>query len=455
MPVYALRVNLAPGKNAWDQLCALIQRAGGDPQAVLFTYDETVPREHKTLLYKSPAAIAPVEVLNGRIALSPWEGEVPGALVQDLPDLLLRALEPNPKTAEPVGEKLQAYAQQKGASVLQAVSALDIVNEEISPPEQVLEDFVDVGDVVGIFGKSKQRKSWFAMQLALCIATGEPFLQWSVSRRHRVLLLQMEVQEKHYRRRIQRVAGTMFGGAPQFKRDLDFLRIVNCRGKNVNAEQIQQLVTVLDPEVVFIDPIYTLIAEESDQESVKSLVRSFAEIAESGRTVFYVHHDKKGKSGDVELVDRGSGSGVIGRAYDAACFLDAHKDSDDHSVVQSLCRNYAGSPKFSMTWTDFVFQVDDEMPAEVATSHSESSKRQRNPTMDSFVERARTLLPAQRMGREDAAILLHDKIPTGINQARKVVDRLCDPDFGPFRVETEKPSGRKVIVPVQIPSVLT
>lgn len=352
------------------------------------------------------------------------------------------------KALEVPGAALLKLAEEHGLATLPSRTALDIIHRDIPKPNQVLHDCVDVGDVLGIFGKSKQRKSWFALQLAVCLATGHDFLGWKVPRPMSVALFQMEVADDHYHRRIQNVCATMCNGGAVFQTALKNLRVFSCRGKDVTAEQLSAEVVTLKPEAAIIDPIYPLIAEENSSDSMKAVTQVFSGIAEAGALAAYVHHDKKGKSGDVDLVDRGSGHGIMGRSYDAAFFLDPHADSEDHTVVSTICRNYKGTEPQSCTWEDYVFAVDDESEASVETSHSANNKRQRGAPLSSLVAKAENLLPPGNVWLNDATEQLKADLGVGEKQAIKILKQLRDPDFGCY-VEERGPHGRINLIPVR------
>lgn len=272
---------------------------------------------------------------------------------------------------------------------LTSYNAKAIKARTIPAPDQLLENFCDTGDVVGIFGKSKAKKSWFMANLGIALATGVPFLAWSIPKKRRVVMFQLEVKRDHYERRIQMMANELVEG-------LENLEVVHCRGMALTAAEIGAEAKARGAEVVLIDPIYPLFPNgENNAEDVRPIVQEFGRLAEAGITVVYAMHDAKGRSGDRELVDRGSGSGIIGRAYDAAFFLDPHADDDFAVVVRSICRNY---PAYDDMVAQFVkdtgtFEVDPELAPDPKTSQSESRKRSRGEPLAETAERVYAAIP--------------------------------------------------------------
>lgn len=268
-------------------------------------------------------------------------------------------------------------------------NAMAIKARSIPAPDHCLTEFCDTGDVIGVFGKSKAKKSWFMLQLALALGSGTDFINWRVPKARRTLLFQMEVKRDHFDIRVQRVIGDR-------KINASHLEVVHCRGLHLTARALAQEAIARGVEIVMIDPIYPLFqAGENAAEDIRPIVQEFSRLAERGISVFYSMHDSKGRSGDRELVDRGSGSGIIGRAYDAAFFIDPHAgDDEDAYVVRSICRNYPPSPDLATRWRGYTFLHDPDLDPTPKTSSSEARKRSRGEPLSEVAERVLRSIPA-------------------------------------------------------------
>lgn len=265
---------------------------------------------------------------------------------------------------------------------------------KIPAPDQILENFFDTGDVVGVFGKSKAKKSWFMANLGLCVATGIPFLHWAIPKTRKVVLYQLEVKRDHFETRIQKMTSEMDKGVENFE-------VLHCRGMSLSAADISADAKARGAEVVLIDPIYPLFPNgENNAEDVRPIVQEFGRMAEAGITVVYAMHDAKGRSGDRELVDRGSGSGIIGRAYDAAFFLDPHSDEDEAIVVRAICRNYRAYPDLVANFLDNgTFSENGDLEATPKTSFSENKKKNSGPPLSEVSETVFDAIPEEGTDR--------------------------------------------------------
>lgn len=107
----------------------------------------------------------------------------------------------------------------------------------------------------------------------------------------------------------------------------DRLQIVNGRGMALagaaGIEAVKRAVLPFAPDLICIDPLYKIsVGKENAAEDAKTVLALFDQLAEqTSAAVLYVHHDSKGFSGDRDIRDRGAGSNVLGRDYDAAFTL--------------------------------------------------------------------------------------------------------------------------------------
>lgn len=77
----------------------------------------------------------------------------------------------------------------------------DVVNSKVP---WIIKDLLAEGEQMLIFGAPKVGKSQFALQLAMSVALGEPFLKWQNVKRSRVLYLNFEMGNRTFMLRIAR-----------------------------------------------------------------------------------------------------------------------------------------------------------------------------------------------------------------------------------------------------------
>jgi hypothetical protein len=238
---------------------------------------------------------------------------------------------------------------------IKPVSALKYIQTDPPTPVQVLRDTFDIGDKVAILGSSKQRKSFFILQMCISLAAGLDFLIWKNAVRRRVLLVQFEVKEAHYHKRVRNMADALDIDEDSIK---DNLLIVNARGLGINSTggipELSAVAKKHGAEIIVFDPLYKLMdGSENSPEAFKPVLDAFDLLAEdTGAAICYVHHDAKGAAGDRDIRDRGAGSNVLGRDYDACIALSPHRSEEGATVVEILVRNYRPRRPFCIEWID-------------------------------------------------------------------------------------------------------
>jgi hypothetical protein len=228
------------------------------------------------------------------------------------------------------------------------------------PRDPVIENVFDSGTFVEIIAPSKCRKSFFALQLANCVASGRKFLGWSVPRRRRVLLINVEILPD---REHDRLAG-MVRTLNLLGEDLERLLVCNIKGLELPDPVGAICATIRHekPEVCIIDPLYLIHGEdENDQKAMTEVFRRISSVqVETNCTIIVVHHDAKGKAGDRDKRDRGSGSGIMGRFSDSRIILTPHKDNPEDLVcVETLCRYVPPQPGMVCRFVEGVLVVEE------------------------------------------------------------------------------------------------
>jgi hypothetical protein len=244
--------------------------------------------------------------------------------------------------------------------------------------DPILDGLFDAADKVAIIGPSKTRKTFFSLQLCMALASGRPFCSFKPPRARRVLMVNCEVTARHFHRRLKRVFDGYFSlFEPTTKPLGDRLKIANTRGIRLTDDMIARMAEEAKAEVVLLDPLYKLLmGDECDQERVALLLARFdALAAKTGAAVVYVHHDGKGATGDRALRDRGSGSSLLNRDFDACFAISPHADNEDDAILDILVRNYAPQESVGLRFHDCTWLVDSEvtMRPETAATRKENA----------------------------------------------------------------------------------
>lgn len=169
-----------------------------------------------------------------------------------------------------------------------------------------------------ISGRSKSYKTWIALDLALSVVSGRPFLNTFITgKTGPVLLIQEEDPTAVLQERLRLIGKHkhMLPTAEYFPSDkilhLDFpdypLYTINLQGFNLQAtekvDQVRRLIAQLNPALVILDPLVVMLGsvDEYRASEVSTLLQKIKFWREEfGCSVAVVHHWNKGKSDEGE-----------------------------------------------------------------------------------------------------------------------------------------------------------
>jgi len=262
------------------------------------------------------------------------------------------------RVAEQDSELMAALAEgdeiEKSSAVekLPLVNAAEWLNVVYPPPEHVIPGLLSKGLKGALIGSSKARKSYFLLQTALAVAAGRPLLNFGTPKARKVLLVQLEIPDYSFHERFASMVT-----AQGFQRhELENLTILNGRGwaaelMKMSANRLIDAVTDTEAELVILDPLYKLLdGDENLAKDMKPVLAVFDDICNvTGAALMFAHHNSKGLAGDRQAIDRGAGSGVLARDFDAAIYLGDHKQ-DGLKVVETVARCFPPMDPFSIRW---------------------------------------------------------------------------------------------------------
>lgn len=193
---------------------------------------------------------------------------------------------------------------------------------------------------------SKAGKSFFAIEMAVCVASGHPFLGRKCTKA-KVCYFNYEIDEVEFMQRIKDVAKALKIPEAEFR---DNLKVVHMRGLSIPLKKMKgDLIALLLKEQLYtrepfgltiLDPIYKITAgDENSAKDVGMFCNDLDRIAkETGSAIFYTHHHAKGDQGGKKAMDRGSGSGVFAR--DPDLMIDLTELEIDGQTKAALLNNF-------------------------------------------------------------------------------------------------------------------
>jgi len=218
------------------------------------------------------------------------------------------------------------------------VAGVWVVSGEDMPALAALEEFK--GEYIisgGILGKKektityahpKYMKTMLEIWKGMCVATGEPFFDYSV-KQGRVLYLGMEDTLVKLSNRVTNMK-KQFPSIGEFK-----FAVLPTDKRHIIA--IESQIAIQKPVVVIIDPLTNLLKREDKKEDVESLLKEFDRLIEQYEiSTIIIHHARKGKGETLESM-RGS-SALTGWA-DTICRIERRDNSKTRIKLDFECRH--------------------------------------------------------------------------------------------------------------------
>ena len=270
------------------------------------------------------------------------------------------------------GEKSSEKRKAFEAANIRFEDAADFMARELPPFDWIVPNLIATAGRQGckgdLFGKSKTSKTWLALQLAHCVATGKRFLAWDIPRTRKVAYFNLELIPTGEQERM-RDQQTALGISREELRGR--LYVVNLRNRGhelrKHTEAVADELRRLEIDLCILDPRYKLVEDGEDENTAAGLrgVLNFRDAISEVCAVLVVGHDPKGDVGEKSITDRGAGSYTAGADFDFCFALSPHEE-DGYTVLSASSR-YRKSPEdVTLSWDEQggkVFYVEKDIPA--------------------------------------------------------------------------------------------
>ena len=228
-----------------------------------------------------------------------------------------------------------------------AIGIRDLLQRNPKMRRPIVHDLLRSGETMNIIAAPKTGKSWMVLDLALCVATGRPWLHRFTVERSSVLLVDNELHEETLADRLQRVA-TAKGMTVE---DLDgWLEVKSLRGALQSFKTLDA--GMLAPKrvepgrygMVIFDAFYRFNCDDGCDENDNGYMARTYNLLDSmakrlDACLVCIHHTSKGNQSDKAVTDVGAGAGSMSRAADTHLVLREH-ELQGHLVVDAACRSW-------------------------------------------------------------------------------------------------------------------
>lgn len=189
----------------------------------------------------------------------------------------------------------------------------DIITNPTPQAPVLVEGLLRRGERMLISAASKAGKSTLLADLAICLAEGKDWLNFKIPSKNKVLFVNLENSAGNFENVIYNLYKAKGITEPNHN-----LYIATVEGFNITIEEL--IYTIVNNykdtlDVIILDPIYSINC--ADENDTKEMITFFNKInvlkKQTGATIIYSHHHKKGDLKDLPPIDRPSGTGVIAR----------------------------------------------------------------------------------------------------------------------------------------------
>jgi len=201
------------------------------------------------------------------------------------------------------------------------ISAKQLYEKEIPPPEFLVKNVIEKGELIYVVGPPASFKTGWTMYLAICGAYSKKTLEFDIDKPFTTLFIDEENGLRKTKERFIRI----FNGMKLNPSFLDSNRIIfsTIAGFTLTPEHIMTLTELIDknnPDMIVIDNIARcLIGSERDEKDVSNVMRLLKPLIEAYNvTILIIHHTRKGNPQSLEDI---SGSRDFGAQCDNGFLL--------------------------------------------------------------------------------------------------------------------------------------
>lgn len=243
------------------------------------------------------------------------------------------------------------------------ISAFDMCAANTPLPPEVVGGILHKGSKMVLGGGSKSFKTWTLLEMAICVASGTPWLNQFPTVQGRVIYLNFEIQRCFTEQRVRTICDAMRVDIPK---NLEFW---NLRGHSCAIQKLIPKITErLKGEeylLLTLDPLYKLLGDKSENvtEDIAHVMNEVERLAvDLGPAVNFGSHFSKGNQAAKEAIDRISGSGVFARDPDSILTMTEHEEKDAF-VVDLILRNFPPVDSFVVRRNHPLMRMDASLNA--------------------------------------------------------------------------------------------
>jgi hypothetical protein len=288
-------------------------------------------------------------------------------------------------------------------------------------PPQLIEGILHQGCKMILGGTSKSNKSWCLLDLALSVASGQPWWGRQCTKVP-VVYINFELQPWALAERL----GALIMARPEIKLSKETFAVWNLRGHNADMSllrpKLEEQLTRHEFRLIILDPAYKVLGDRDENANgeIASLMNEFEAMAQkTGAAVVVAHHFAKGDSTAKSAMDRMSGAGAWARDPDSIMVLTPHEEENCFTVT-SILRNLPQLPEFVVHWDFPLMQLASDLnPEALRRPQSKNKVCSDKEFVDQFISDTPTARAAivEKAGKADISTRTADRYLQRLSEA--------------------------------------
>lgn len=243
----------------------------------------------------------------------------------------------------------------------------ELMATHMNDKPEIVQGFLREQEIMNIIGAPKSGKSWFAMQLALSVVAGVPWLgKWRCAT-GRVLYVDNELHDETLACRFRDVADAMGISHAEIAMNLVTLPL---RGELVDVKALESVlagdVIPGDYDLMVLDAWYRFLPEAVDENSNSGVTRLYSHLQQLAKrfrsAIVIVHHTSKGPQKDRAITDRGAGAGSQSRSADTHLTFLPHTEAGVFTI-EAVVRSMPNPSPFAVRREHPLMICADDIPA--------------------------------------------------------------------------------------------
>jgi hypothetical protein len=233
-------------------------------------------------------------------------------------------------------------------------------------PETIVEGLLRRGDTAGFIGATKSNKTWFIVNLAVCLALRQKWLNFNIAKPGcKVLIVDNELQKPDLRHRYLTVCEGLTVSADELDGKVFFLSL---RGTLLELNELSKVIaqSTNGPfDVIILDSLYKFFPEKFSENDNAAMTKQLTYVdklaREQNAAVIFTHHQSKGKQHEKATTDVGSGAGSLSRSTDLHLVIRFHEEGNKF-VISAAARSQLPIDDFTVGWKYPLFSATNDQP---------------------------------------------------------------------------------------------